>query len=45
MDLFELDVVNFDVILGMDWLHSCYTSLDYRTHKVIFKFPNEPVIK
>ena len=23
-DLVELEMVDFDVILGMDWLHSCY---------------------
>ena len=44
VDLIELDMVYFDVILGMDWLHSYYTSLDYQTHRVMFKFPNELVI-
>ncbi|PHT92012.1 hypothetical protein T459_07125 [Capsicum annuum] len=33
-DLLELDIVNFDAILGMDWLHSCYATLDCRTQKV-----------
>ncbi|KAG5606531.1 hypothetical protein H5410_028023 [Solanum commersonii] len=27
-DVIELDMVNFDVILGMDWLHSCYALVD-----------------
>lgn len=30
VDLIELDMIDFDVILGMDWLHLCYTSLDCR---------------
>jgi len=45
VDLIELDVLDFDVILGMDWLHSCYASLDCRTRKIILKFPNKQVIK
>ena len=28
MDLVELDMVDFDVILGIDWLHSCFASID-----------------
>ena len=28
-DLVLLDVINFDVILGMDWLARHYTTLDY----------------
>lgn len=30
VDLIELDVADFCVILGMVWLHSFYASLDYR---------------
>nr|AAV31171.1 Putative polyprotein, identical [Solanum tuberosum] len=44
-DLVDLDMVDFDVISGMDWLHACYTSLDCRTRVVKFQFPNEPVIE
>ena len=44
-DLIELDMVDFDAILGMDWIHSCYATLDCRTLKVTFSFLNEPVIK
>ncbi|KAH0705892.1 hypothetical protein KY285_010419 [Solanum tuberosum] len=44
-DLVELDMVDFDVILGMDWLHACYASVDCRTRVVKFQFPNEPVIE
>ncbi|KAF3679324.1 hypothetical protein FXO37_03928 [Capsicum annuum] len=44
-DLIELDMVDFDIILGMDWLHSCYASIDCHTHVVKFQFPNEPVFE
>ena len=44
-DLIELDVVDFEVILGMDWLHDSYASVDCRTRVVKFKFPNEQVLK
>ncbi|KAH0637918.1 hypothetical protein KY289_037833 [Solanum tuberosum] len=38
-DLVELDMVDFDVILGMDWLHACYASIDCRTRAIKFQFP------
>ncbi|KAG5610927.1 hypothetical protein H5410_022208 [Solanum commersonii] len=44
-DIVELDVVDFDVILGMDRLHACYASIDCRTQVVNFQFPNEPFIE
>ncbi|KAH0720379.1 hypothetical protein KY285_005181 [Solanum tuberosum] len=44
-DLFELDMEDFDVILGMDWHHACYASVDCRTRVVKFQFPNEPVLE
>ncbi|XP_069146008.1 uncharacterized protein [Solanum lycopersicum] len=31
VELVELDMVDFDVILGMDWLHACFASIDGRT--------------
>lgn len=34
--LVELDMVNFDVILGMDWLYLCYAMVDCRTRVVTF---------
>ena len=40
-DLVELPIHNFDVILGMDWLHSCYAFMDCRSRVVRFCFPNE----
>lgn len=30
-DLIELDMLDFDVIFGMDWFHSFYASLDFWT--------------
>ncbi|KAH0722387.1 hypothetical protein KY290_005067 [Solanum tuberosum] len=41
VDLVELDMLDFDVILRMDWLHSCYSSIECRTHVVKLQFPNE----
>lgn len=31
VDLIELYMLDFDMILGMYWLYSCYISLDCRT--------------
>ena len=42
--LIELDMVDFDVILGMDCLHASYASIDCRTRVVKFQIPNEPVL-
>ncbi|XP_070032141.1 uncharacterized protein [Nicotiana tomentosiformis] len=44
-DLIELGMVDFDVIVGMDWLYSCFAQLDCRTRIVRFEFSNEPVIE
>ena len=44
-DFFVLDITDFDVILGMDWLHACYASIDCRTRVVKFQFPNEPILE
>ena len=44
-DLIELDMIDFDVILGMGWLHACYAFVDYRTRVVKFQFPNELVLE
>ena len=40
-DLVILDVIGFDVILGMDWLDQYYASVDYREKEVIFRIPGE----
>ena len=45
VELVELDMVNFDVILGMDWLHASFASIDCRIRVVKFNFPNEPVLE
>ncbi|XP_070019530.1 uncharacterized protein [Nicotiana sylvestris] len=44
-DLIELRMVDFDVIMGMDWLYSCFAKLDCRTRVMRLEFPNEPVIE
>ena len=43
--LVELNMVDFDVILGMNWLHACFASIDCRTRMMKFNFPNEPVLE
>ena len=45
VQLVELDIVEFDVILGMDWLHDLFTSINCRTRIFKFNFPNEPVLE
>nr|XP_016513175.1 PREDICTED: uncharacterized protein LOC107830206 [Nicotiana tabacum] len=44
-DLVELGRVDFDVIMGMDWIYSCFAQLDCRTRVMRLEFPNEPVIE
>ncbi|XP_070041128.1 uncharacterized protein [Nicotiana tomentosiformis] len=44
-DFNELGMVDFDVIMGMDWLYSCFAKLDCRTRTVRFEFLNEPVVE
>ncbi|XP_070010221.1 uncharacterized protein [Nicotiana sylvestris] len=44
-DLMELGMVNFDAIMGMDWLYSCFAKLDCRTRTIRLEFPNDPVIE
>ena len=44
-DLVELEMVDFDVIMGMDWLSSCYAMVDCRTKMVHFQFPKEAVLE
>ena len=40
-DLVELPMHDFYVILGIDWMHSCYASMVYRGKFLRFCFPNE----
>ncbi|XP_070045403.1 uncharacterized protein [Nicotiana tomentosiformis] len=44
-NLIKLRMVDCDVIMGIDWLYSCFAKLDSRTRIVRFQFPNEPVIE
>ncbi|WMV25255.1 hypothetical protein MTR67_018640 [Solanum verrucosum] len=45
VDLVKLDMLDFDVILGMDWLNSCCASIDCRTRVVKFLFPNDHILE
>ena len=45
VDLVELDMLDFDVILGIDWLHYFFASIDCRTQVEKFKCTNEPVVE
>ena len=44
-DLRELDMTDFDIIMGMDWLASCYAKVDCQRKIVQFHFPGEPVLE
>ena len=43
VDLIILDMLDFDVILGMDWLASCYAFVDYRQKVITFQIPDKPM--
>ena len=45
IEFVERDMVDFDVILEMDWLCDCFTSIDCRTRVVKITFPNEPILE
>ena len=45
VDLVELDMLHFYVILGMDLLHDCFASIGCRTRVVQFQIPNEHVFE
>ncbi|KAH0642224.1 hypothetical protein KY285_033082 [Solanum tuberosum] len=40
-----IEMVDFDVIMGMDCLASCYATVDCRTEMVHFHFPKEAVLE
>ncbi|XP_072999199.1 uncharacterized protein [Typha latifolia] len=42
MDLISLEMNDFDVILGMDWLAAHHAIVDCRQKKVIFTLPGQP---
>ena len=44
-DLVLLDVMDFDVILGMDWLSQHFATVDCRRKEVIFRIPNDEEFK
>ncbi|XP_070014059.1 uncharacterized protein [Nicotiana sylvestris] len=44
-DLIELVMVDFDAIMVMDWLYSCFAKLDCRTRTMRLEFPNDPAIE
>ncbi|XP_070029173.1 uncharacterized protein [Nicotiana sylvestris] len=41
----ELGMVDFDVIMGMDWIYSCFAKLDCRTRTMRLEFPNKPLVE
>ncbi|XP_070010793.1 uncharacterized protein [Nicotiana sylvestris] len=45
VDLVELVMLDFDVIMGMNWLASCYANIDCRAKLVRFHFPGELVLE
>ena len=44
-DIVELDMLDFDVILGIDSIHVCYALVYCKTWVVKFQFPNESVLE
>ena len=44
-NLVELEMVDVNVILGMDWLYSCYASVDCRSRIIRFQFREEPILE
>nr|XP_016509721.1 PREDICTED: uncharacterized protein LOC107827153 [Nicotiana tabacum] len=44
-DLNELEIIEYGVIMGMDWLASCYATVDYWRKVVRFNFLGEPAIE
>ena len=44
VDLIELDMLDFDIMLGMDWFHACFASIDCRLKVVKFQIPNQPIL-
>ncbi|XP_070040575.1 uncharacterized protein [Nicotiana tomentosiformis] len=42
VDLIVLDMIDFDMLMGMDWLSSCYAIVDCHAKIVKFEIPNKP---
>ena len=45
VNLVILDVMDFDVILGKDWLSQHFATVDCRRKEVIFRIPNDEEFK
>lgn len=41
----EHDILDFDIVLGMDWLHAYFYSIYSRTRVAKFQFPNELILE
>ncbi|XP_070010459.1 uncharacterized protein [Nicotiana sylvestris] len=44
-NLVELEMLDFDAIMGMDWLAACYATVDCQAKIARFHFPGEPVLE
>ncbi|XP_070045258.1 uncharacterized protein [Nicotiana tomentosiformis] len=44
-DLVELEMLDFDAIMGMDWLAACYATVHCRATTARFHFLGEPVLE
>ncbi|XP_075108850.1 uncharacterized protein LOC142180697 [Nicotiana tabacum] len=42
VDLIVLDIIDFDMLMGMDWLSFCYAIVNCHAKIVKFEIPNEP---
>ena len=45
VDLVELDMFDFDIFLGIDWVHACFAYINYRIMVVKPQFPNELILE
>ena len=45
VEIVELDMLYFDIIMGIDWSHAFFASINIRRRVVKFKFPNYPVLE
>ena len=45
VELVAVYILDFDIILGIDWLHACFASIDYMTSVVNFNFPHESILE
>ena len=45
VELVEHEMLDIDVILGMDWLYDWFTSIDNRTRVVQFNIPNVHILE